>query len=125
MRKLIMALAMLAVLVGAVRAADELDMDLMQTIEDTNKSLSSNIALKNVKGSTDDAKELEALFAKVESHFVAKGDAQDAVDLSRKSKDLAGAIVKAVGSQQFEAATDSATEISRACRSCHTFYKKS
>jgi len=56
---------------------------------------------------------------------VAKGDAPDAVDLSRKSKELATAIVKAVGSQQFEAATDSATEISRACRSCHTFYKKS
>lgn len=125
MRKLIMALAMLAVLVGVVRAADELDMDLMQTIEDTNKSLSSNIALKNVKGSTDDAKELETLFAKVENHFVAKDDAPDAVDLSRKSKELATAIVKAVGSQQFEAATDSATEISRACRSCHTFYKKS
>lgn len=125
MRKLIMALAMLAVLVGVVRAADELDMELMQTIEDTNKSLSSNIALKNVKGSTDDAKELETLFAKVENHFVAKGDAPDAVDLSRKSKELATAIVKAVGSQQFEAATDSATEISRACRSCHTFYKKS
>ncbi len=120
-----MAMAMLAVLVGAVRAADELDMDLMQTIEDTNKSLSSNIALKNVKGSTDDAKELETLFAKVENHFVAKGDAPDAVDLSRKSKDLATAIVKAVGAQQFDAATDSATEISRACRSCHTFYKKS
>ncbi len=125
MRKLIMVIAMLAVLVGVVRAADDLDMDLMQTIEDTNKSLSSNIALKDAKGSTADAKELEALFGKVEDHFVAKGGADDAVDLARKSKNFASDIVKAVGSQQFEAATDAATNISRACRTCHTFYKKS
>lgn len=125
MRKLIMVVAMLAVFVGVVRAADDLDMDLMQTIEDTNKSLSSNIALKDVKGSTTDAKELETLFAKVEDHFVAKGGADDAVDLARKSKNFATDIVKAVGDKQFEAATDAATNISRACRTCHTFYKKS
>jgi ribosomal protein L9 len=126
MRKLIMVAAMLAALVGVVRAADaELDMDLMQTIEDTNKSLASNIALKNAKASTDDAQELVKLFGVVEAHFVAKGDAPDAVDLSRKSKTYAQDIIKAVGAQQFDAATDSATNISRACRSCHTFYKKS
>lgn len=126
MRKLIIVFGVLAVLGGVVRAADgELDMDLMQTIEDTNKSLASNIATKNAPGSTSDAKELEGLFAKVESHFMAKGDAADAVELSKKSKDLAESIVKSVAAKDFDTATDAATSISRTCRACHTFYKKS
>jgi hypothetical protein len=126
MRKLIIAFGMLAVLGGVVRAADgDLDVDLMQTIEDTNKSLSSNIAIKNVPGSTSDAKELQELFGKVEAHFVAKGGADDAVDLAKKSKNWAEGIVKSVAAKEFDAATDSATNISRACRTCHTFYKKS
>jgi len=123
---ILVALALLAAVFGGVRAADtELDMDLMQTIEDTNKSLASNIATQNAPGSTSDAKELQALFGKVEAHFVAKGDAPDAVDLSRKSRELSEAIVKSVASKDFGTASDSATTLSRTCRTCHTFYKKS
>jgi ribosomal protein L9 len=126
MRKLIVVFSALAVLGGVVRAADgELDMDLMQTIEDTNRSLSSNIATQNTSGSTSDAKELHDLFVKVESHFVAKGDAADAVDLSRKSIELTDTIVKSVGSKDFGTASEAATTLSRTCRTCHTFYKKS
>jgi hypothetical protein len=126
MRKLIIAVALVPALIGIVQAADaELDMDLMQTIEDTNKSLSSNIAIQNSTASTADAKELQELFAKVESHFIAKGDAADAVDLSRRSKDLASSIIKSVAVKDFGTATDSATDLSRTCRTCHTFYKKS
>lgn len=126
MRKLIIVFGALIVLAGVVRAGDgELDMDLMQTIEDTNKSLSSNIAIQDAPASTSDAKELQALFTQVENHFVAKGGADDAVDLSRKSKDLAESIVKSVASKDFGAASESATTLSRTCRTCHTFYKKS
>ena len=125
-RKTWVALALLAAVFGGVRAADtELDMDLMQTIEDTNKSLASNIATQNAPGSTSDAKELQALFGKVEAHFVTKGDAPDAVDLSRKSRELSEAIVKSVAAKDFGTASDSATTLSRTCRTCHTFYKKS
>lgn len=129
MRKLLIVLSTMAVLGsvgGVVSAADgDLDMDLMQTIEDTNKSMASNIATQNGPGSTADAKELQALFGKVEQHFVAKGGADDAVDLSRKSKDLAESIVKSVSTKDFTAASESATTLSRNCRTCHTFYKKS
>lgn len=125
-QKLTIALIGLALIGGVVRAADgELDMDLMQTIEDTNKSMASNIATQNAQGSTADAKELQELFGKVETHFVNKGDAADAVDLSRKSKELAGAIIKSVAEKDFSTASDSATTLSRTCRTCHTFYKKS
>jgi len=100
-------------------------MDLMQTIEDLNKSLSSNISLKDAKASSSDAKELHQLFSTVEEYFVHKGDAQNAVDLSKKSKDLTIEIINAVAVNKFDVATDSATSLSRTCRSCHTFYKKS
>jgi hypothetical protein len=125
-KKLIIAVMGLILVGGAVRAADgELDMDLMQTIEDTNKSMASNIATQNAAGSTADAKELQELFGKVEAHFVNKGGADDAVDLSRKSKELAGAIIKSVADKDFATASESATSLSRTCRTCHTFYKKS
>lgn len=114
------------VLTTSVKSAQaELDMDLMQAIEDTNKSLSSNIAIKDQKASTSDAKELEQMFSKVETYFVEKGDAPDAVDLAKKSKELSLEIVKSVTARDFDTATDAATTISRNCRTCHTFYKKS
>jgi hypothetical protein len=33
--------------------------------------------------------------------------------------------VKSVAAKDFTTATDSATNLSRTCRACHTFYKKS
>lgn len=102
----------------------EMDMDLMQNIEDTNKSLSSNIALQKTVESKTDAQALDNMFAVVEAHFVKKGDAENAVDLAKKSRTLTGDIIKSVDANNFENANNSATELSRACRSCHTFYKK-
>ncbi|HEY6528658.1 MAG TPA: hypothetical protein VIZ65_08180 [Cellvibrionaceae bacterium] len=108
-----------------VNAADpEIDTDLMQSIEDTNKSLSSNIALENDKGSVSDAKDLSEMFAVVEQHFIKKPGATDAANLSKKSKDLSIQIIADVGAKKFDEASNLATELSRACKSCHAFYKK-
>lgn len=110
------------VLLGSAHA--ELGMDVMQNMEDVNKSLSSNLSLREAKGALADASELEGLFAQVEAHFVARGDAANGVELSRQSRTLAQTIVKAVSAGRFEEATDAATQLSRTCRTCHTFYKK-
>ncbi|WP_041376483.1 hypothetical protein [Polaromonas naphthalenivorans] len=126
MRKMLIVMGLVMLLAGVGRAADiELDTDLMQTIEDTNLSLASNIALKDGKSSKAEAAELHRMFTQVEAHFVAKGDAADAVDLSKKSKDWAGEIVQSVDSKQFDHAAELAGNISRACKTCHNFYKKS
>ncbi|WP_085316585.1 hypothetical protein [Derxia lacustris] len=127
MRKAIAAaVALLALVAGsALSAEDELDTDLMQSIEDSNKSLASNIAIKDGKGATTDAKDLAEMFAKVEGFYVKKGDAADAVDLSKKSRELTAQILQQVGAKNFDAATDSATTLSRTCKTCHNFYKKS
>jgi hypothetical protein len=102
----------------------EMDSDLMHSIEDSNKSLSSNIALKDAKAATADSKDLNAMFDKVQTFFVTKGSADDAVDLAKKSKELTDSIVTAVNANDFDSASNSATALSRNCRTCHTFYKK-
>jgi hypothetical protein len=123
MRKVI-TIATLMVAAGAARGAAELGMELMQNIEDSNRSLASNIALHDGKAAIADAKDLDGLFAEVETHFTQRGDAANAVELSKKSRSLATRIVSAVSSGDFSAATDAATDLSRTCRTCHTFYKK-
>lgn len=125
MRKLIVLIGLSVVLSININAEEvELDQDLMQTIEDTNKSLSSNIALQRVDPSIEDAKQLTSMFEIVEAHFIKKGDAENAVDLSKKSKALSQDIAKLMNDKNFDAATNLATDLSRTCKSCHTFYKK-
>jgi len=125
MRKVILSFGAALVFVAGICLAEaELDTDLMQSIDDTNKSLASNIALKNAKASIADAKELAGMFEKVEAYFVQKGNAANAVELTKKSKDLTIAVVQSVAAGDFDKATDSATALSRTCKTCHTFYKK-
>jgi hypothetical protein len=116
--------AVLATVAGLALAAAELDTELMQNIDDTNKSLASNIAIKDSKAAIADAKSMDEMFSHVETYFVQKGDAANAVDLTKKSRELTVAIVNSVTSNNFDAATEAATTLSRTCRSCHTFYKK-
>lgn len=125
MRTLLLLISFSAVLAASVSAAEvEMETDLMQNIEDTNKSLSSNIALQRVEPSLEDAKQLTSMFEIVEAHFIKKGDAENAVDLSKKSKQLSEDIAKLVNEKNFDTATNLATDLSRTCKSCHTFYKK-
>ncbi len=103
----------------------ELDSEIMKSIEDLNKSLSSNIAIGAAAASTSDTRELAELFAQVETYFVAKGGADDAVELTRKSRVLVADISASVAKKDFTRATDQSTDLSRTCKTCHTFYKKS
>jgi len=123
-RKLIAFGATLFVSAGLALAAVELDTDLMQNIDDTNKSLASNIAIKDGKAAIADAKSMNDMFGTVETYFVQKGDAANAVELTKQSRELTLAIVNAVTANNYDAATDAATTLSRTCKKCHTFYKK-
>lgn len=125
MRKAItISLLVAALNAAAWSATAELGQDIMQNIEDLNKSLASNIALHDPKASASDAQELQTLFAQVEAHFTERGDAANGVDLSKKSRALALQIVQQVAAKDFTSATDTATDLSRTCKTCHTFYKK-
>lgn len=121
-RTLVLLLA--CVLVGAVRADEDLDDDLMQSIEDTTKSLASNLSLHDGAASTSDARDLGEMFSKVQVYFEQRANAADAVELARKSRELSAAIAKSVAAEDYDGALDTSTTLSRACKSCHRAYKK-
>ncbi len=123
--RLLIATALLTLATVALPAEDELDIDLMQSIEDTNRSLASNIAVKAGPPAVADAHALNEMFGHVEDFYQRKGDAPDAVELARKSRALAQRIQAQLAAPDFEAATDTATQLSRTCKTCHSFYKKS
>ena len=108
----------------AISASATLDDDLMQNIEDSTKSLTSNIALKDTKAGAIDAKELADMFAKVETFYQQKGDADEAVALSRKSRELSVEVGKEISGRNFDHANEIATSLSKTCKTCHTIYKK-
>lgn len=108
----------------AISAQSSLDDDLMQNIEDSTKSLTSNIALKDIKAGALDAKELAEMFAKVETFYQQKGDAEEAVALSRKSRELSVEVGKEIVGRNFDHANEIATNLSKTCKTCHTIYKK-
>lgn len=110
--------------IASVAEETEMDMDLMQHIEDTNDSLSSNIALEEADAAIADAKMLNELFIVVEKHFVAQPDSSEAVDLSKKSVKFSSEIVTFIEQNDFESAANTATDLSRACKTCHNFYKE-
>lgn len=125
MRKFIPLISLIAILSGEAYAQDvEMDSDLMLNIEDINKSLSSNIALQRVDASKSDANDLKGMFEVVEAHFIKKGNAENAVELSSKSKKLTSDILTSIDASNFESASNASTELSRTCKSCHAFYKK-
>lgn len=102
----------------------EMDMDLMQTIEDTNDSLSSNVALEEGEAALADAQTMQELFITVEDFFKQQPDSAEALELTIKSKHLLDDIVQQVNSGDFESAANSATDLARACKTCHNFYKE-
>ena len=114
--------------VGSIAEETEMDMDLMQTIEDTNDSLSSNVALEEGEAAIADAKILNKLFGVVEEHYTkevdAGGDFAEAVDLSSKSIKLTAEIIEQLNAGDFESAANSATDLARTCKTCHNFYKE-
>ena len=120
------AFALLLALGATARSAeDEIDTDLMHNIADANKSLASNIAAQAAQAAGSDAKELDGMFAQVESFYVRKGDAPDAVALAKKIRELSVRIQQSMSASDFAAATDHATTLARTCKTCHSYYKKS
>jgi hypothetical protein len=126
MRKLVLLGATLLAVAGSVISAQiEIDDDFMRSVEDSNKSLANHIAIKDTKGVSVDTKELSEMFAQVEAFYATKGDAQDALDITKKSRQLIVEIDKSVAGKDFDSANVKASDLSRACKSCHNFYKKS
>lgn len=113
-----------ALLSGGVLASQAIvDEDSMQLMDDRNKSLSSNISLRDAAGAKDDARALNEMFADVELYFAQKGKS-DAVDWSKQSRELSAEITRFIAASDFDHASQSAVTLSKTCKACHEVYKE-
>ena len=124
MRRLFIAAAQLALAGSALCATFDVDGDLMRGIDDTAKSLDSNVAQKDAKAAAADARSLVDTFAHVESHYAEKPETADAVGFAHRTQELAAQTLKAIEANDFDAAGDSVAQLTRSCKSCHEVYKK-
>ncbi|MFZ6872648.1 hypothetical protein ACO0LF_11315 [Undibacterium sp. Di27W] len=118
-------LAAMTSLASLAVAVAEVDMDLMQRIEESTKSVDSNISLKDGKAALADAREIEEMFSQVELYYKHKGDATDAIEYARKSKNFATELIRQVSEKDFDNASATVGALAKSCKTCHQVYKKS
>lgn len=107
-----------------VRAQSVLDFDeWMQKIDRRSQSVQRNLTRKDVNGATADAREIGELYSSMETYFTRRGNAANAVKLSKEGRDLAATVVQSVAANDFAGATQAALSIAHACRTCHLEYK--
>ncbi|AWB69188.1 hypothetical protein C2869_22055 (plasmid) [Saccharobesus litoralis] len=100
-----------------------IDIDLMNFMEETNDSLTSNIALKNRDGALDDARLLNELFILLEEHFIELGDHPEGLQLAKKSTALTIKLNDEITSGNYKLATQLGINLSNTCKSCHEKFK--
>ena len=105
-------------------AAIDVDADLMRGIDDTAKSLDSDVAQKDAKAAAADARSLVETFARIESHYGQKPETADAVGFAHHTQELAAQALKAIEANDFDAANTAVEQLTRSCKSCHEVYKK-
>ncbi|MES2932364.1 MAG: hypothetical protein V4805_02610 [Pseudomonadota bacterium] len=99
------------------------DADFMQVMDEKQKSLSSNISLKDAKGAIADAKEMEEMFKETEAFFIAKPNAADGVTWAQESRALAADVSQALVADDFDTASQKSVSLAKTCKACHKIYK--
>lgn len=120
MRKII--LAALFAATALAQSADEFDA-WMRTIDDKLQAVQRDISAKDDQAAAADAKALESAFRQVEGFWKKRGNAQDAVDLSGKAGERAGALAKKIAAKDFDAASSESIGIAETCTACHRLYR--
>jgi hypothetical protein len=116
---------LIATLTGSVAWAQTVDQfdAWMRTIDDKNQSVQQKIALKDAAGAAMDAVALQDTFKLVEGFWVRRGDAQDAVDLSKEARDRAADVVTALTGKDFDGASTQAIKVAETCTTCHRLHR--
>ena len=123
-RRIFEVLVAFALLQPMVRAQSVLDFDeWMQKIDRRSQSVQRNLTRKDVNGATADAREIGELYGSMETYFTRRGDAANAVKLSKEGRELAATVVESVAANDFAGASQAALNIAHACRTCHLEYK--
>jgi len=104
------------------QTADEFDA-WMRTIDEKTQSAQRSIAAKDAAAAAQDAKSLQETFGLVEEFWKKRGNAPDAVDLSRKAEEQAAAVAKSIAAKDFDAASTQSIRIAETCTACHRLYR--
>jgi hypothetical protein len=125
MRKIIIAVGIqTALAAGVVLAQSQDDFDAwMRTIDEKNQSVQRNIAAKDADAASADAKTLEETFKLVEGFWAKRGNAPDAVELSKKAEAQAAEVVKSATAKDYDAASTLSINIAQTCTACHRLYR--
>ena len=125
-KTLLAAVLQFTLLGSALCAADAInvDGDLMRGVDDTAKSLDSEVAQKDGKAALADARSLVETFARIEAHYGQKPETADAVGFAHHTQELAAQALKAIEAQDFDAAGEAVNQLTRSCKNCHDVYKK-
>lgn len=121
--RIVFALAMGA-LGGMLLAQSEADFSgWMTQVAATSKQAKANIAAKDAKAISADAKTFEGLFKQVETFFKGKNMA-DAAKLANDAHTSASAAAKAADAGNVDAASTSLTAVTGSCAGCHGAYRE-
>ncbi len=124
----IWALAAGAALAWGTLAAAELDLtdfndDVMKTMDDSAKSLNSDLSDRNASSAAADAAAIVSGMKLAEEYFVRKGTVPDAVKWAKQAQDLATQVARSVAANDFTTALDSYDTLQKTCHTCHNVYK--
>jgi len=108
--------------IAATQSVDEFDA-WMRTIEQKTQSVQQSIGSRNADAVAADAKSLEETFRLVEDFWVRRGDATDAVALSKQAREHAADLLKAAADKDFDRASTQAIRVAETCTSCHRLYR--
>jgi len=121
----LLAYGMVMALSGAIVATQSVDdFDAwMRTIEQKTQAVQQNISARNADAVAADAKSLDEAFRLVEDFWVRRGDAADAVTLSKQAREHAAELLKAAAEKDFDRASTQAIRVAETCTSCHRLYR--
>ena len=118
----------LTLLVTLACAAANIDLtdfndDIMRNMDDTVKTLDSDLAGHDGKSAQTDARAIQDGLHWAEDYFTRKSNVADAVQLARRGEELASDVAKSAASNDFDAALASYDSLIKTCRRCHDAYK--
>jgi hypothetical protein len=99
------------------------DDDLMKDLDRAIKFFEPDITGENEAGVTDDLAVLRQGFVYTEKYFARRGNAPDAVKISRDGLNALDAVQKFFAAKAIDEAAAKAREATEACKACHDAYK--
>lgn len=127
---LLSALSIAVGLTGSLVCAGTVNLDLsdfnddvMRDMDDTMKSLDSNIATRNPAAAAKDAQSIQAGLRWAQEYFAKKGSLEDALRWAKQGQELAQGIAKSTQAGDFDTSLTQYDALVKNCRACHDVYK--